>query len=98
MAKSDLTHKSALKAHRQSVRNAIRNSSIKSRIKTFAKKADLAIKSGSIEDATKSFRIAESEIMKSVSKGVIKLNTASRKVSKLARRFKALEQNQAPAL
>ena len=51
-----------------------------------------------VEDATKSFRIAESEIMKSVSKGVIKLNTASRKVSKLARRFKALEQNQAPAL
>ena len=84
-------HKSASKAHKQSVVRSVRNSAIKSRVKTFSGKVDLAIKSGSLENAVQSFRTAESEIMKSVSKGVLKLNTAARKVSKLAKKVKSLE-------
>ena len=84
-------HKSALKAHRQSVIRSMRNSAIKSKVKTFSGKVDAAIRGGNLENAIQSFRIAESEIMKSVSKGVLKLNTAARKVSKLAKKVKSLE-------
>ena len=84
-------HKSALKAHKQSLVRAARNSAIKSRVKTFSGKVDVAIKGGNLENAVQSLRVAESEIMKSVSKGVLKLNTAARKVSKLAKKVKSLE-------
>ncbi|WHQ46757.1 MAG: 30S ribosomal protein S20 [Candidatus Midichloria sp.] len=84
-------HKSALKAHKQSVARAARNSSIKSRVKTFSNKVSIAVNSGNFENAVQSLRVAESEIMKSVTKGVLKLNTAARKVSKLAKKVKSLE-------
>ena len=83
------THKSALKAHRRSVKNAERNISIKSRVKTFFKKTEALIADGDAEAARKSLSQADSEMMKAVSKGVYKLNTAARYVSKLAKRVKA---------
>ncbi|CAG7591585.1 MAG: 30S ribosomal protein S20 [Candidatus Midichloria sp.] len=84
-------HKSALKAHKQSVIRAARNSSVRSRVKTFSNKVIAAVNSGSFESSVQSLRVAESEIMKSVTKGVLKLNTAARKVSKLAKKVKSLE-------
>ena len=87
-------HKSAAKAHKRSVDRAARNTAIKSKVKTFAKKVDTTIASGNIDSVREMFRTAESEIMKSVSKGVLKLNTAARRVSKLAKKLKALEQSQ----
>ncbi|MDJ1407667.1 MAG: 30S ribosomal protein S20 [Candidatus Midichloria sp.] len=83
-------HKSALKAHKQSVVRAARNFSVRSRVKTFSNKVIAAVNSGSFESSVQSLRVAESEIMKSVTKGVLKLNTAARKVSKLAKKVKPL--------
>lgn len=82
-------NKSAEKAHKKSIVRAARNKSIKSRIKTFITKVEEAIqKKAAIAEVVRHFREAESEIMKGVTKGVLKLNTASRKVSRLARLVK----------
>jgi small subunit ribosomal protein S20 len=85
-------HKSAEKAHRQSKKKASRNSQIRSRVKTFITHFINALKTQNIETATSAFRKAESELMRSVSKGVYHLNTAARKVSKLCHMLKNLEQ------
>jgi small subunit ribosomal protein S20 len=82
------THKSALKAHRRSLKRRERNISVISRIKTFIKKFELSLGAEKSEDKTAAFRKAESEIMRGVSKGVLKKNTAARKVSKFARLLK----------
>jgi small subunit ribosomal protein S20 len=62
-----------------------------SRIKTFIKKVYAAIASGSVKDAEESFKIAQSEIMCGVKKEILKLNTASRKVSSLSSKVKAMD-------
>lgn len=82
-------HKSAVKAHKQSLKNKARNQSIISKVKTFIKKFEEMLKSGSKEDTKTAFVKAESEIMKSASKGVMKKKTASRKVSRLNKKMKA---------
>lgn len=85
-------HKSAEKAHRQSLKRAARNRSVKSRVKTFITHFKNALKTHNLEESTTAFRKAEAEIMKSVSKGVYHLNTAARKVSRLCQMLKQLEQ------
>lgn len=85
-------HKSAEKAHRQSLKRAARNRSVKSRVKTFITHFKNALKTHNLEASTEAFRKAEAEIMKSVSKGVYHLNTAARKVSRLCQMLKQLEQ------
>lgn len=85
-------HKSAEKAHRQSLKRAARNRSVKSRVKTFITHFKNALKTHNLEASVEAFRRAESEIMKSVSKGVYHLNTAARKVSRLCQMLKQLEQ------
>lgn len=90
-------HKSAIKAHKQSQKRNERNVSLLSRIKTFMKKLEQAITSGSKEEAQTAFKNAESQIMKGVSKGVIKKNTAARKVSRLSKKVKAKGDKSKPA-
>jgi small subunit ribosomal protein S20 len=84
------THKSAEKAHRQSLERAARNKSRKSRVKTFLKKVEAQITAGDHDAARVALGKADSEIMKAVTKGVYKLNTASRTISRLSQRVKAL--------
>lgn len=60
------------------------------RIRTFLKKVEQAIAGGDKATANAALRTAESELMSGVSKGVFKLNTAARKVSRLSKRIKAL--------
>ncbi|CAL7963430.1 30S ribosomal protein S20 [Alphaproteobacteria bacterium] len=84
-------HESAVKAHRQSKKRALRNRNIKSKVKTFISKVEDLVKRQNLDIALPAFRAAESEIMKSVTKGILKLNTASRKVSRLAKKIKVLE-------
>ena len=81
-------HKSAEKAHRRSEKRAERNRSVKSRFKTFITKFKDSLK-GDGKTAQEAFNEMQSEIMKAVSKGVIHLNTASRKVSRLNNLLKA---------
>ena len=83
-------HKSALKRIRQTERRTEENRTRRSRIRTFVKKVESAILSGNKSDAQTAFQLAEPEIMRGVSKGVIKKETASRKVSRLSQKIKAL--------
>ncbi|MDZ5760929.1 30S ribosomal protein S20 [Lyticum sinuosum] len=82
---------SAERAHKKSLINAERNKSIKSRFSTFIKKAIESISGGNASVALEHVRKAESEIRKAVTKGVLHKNTASRKVSRIVRMYKKLE-------
>lgn len=89
-------HKSAKKATRQAIKRTARNKSRMARVRTFVKQVETLTVDGltagavSKEDALSALRKAESELMRGVTKGVIKKNTAARKVSRLAKRVKTL--------
>lgn len=82
----------ARKRIRRNTRRAEINGARISRIRTFVKKVESAIDSGSFEAASAALRAAQPEVMRGVSKGVLHANTASRKISRLARRVAALAQ------
>jgi small subunit ribosomal protein S20 len=81
---------SARKRIRQTARRTEVNKARRSRIRTFLRKVEEAIASGDVAAATEALRAAQPEIMRGVTKGVIHKNAASRKVSRLAHRVKAL--------
>ncbi|WP_010298608.1 30S ribosomal protein S20 [Candidatus Odyssella thessalonicensis] len=83
-------HRNAEKAARQAARRTLTNRDRISRIRTFIRKVEEAITSGSKEAAVAAARVAESEIMRGVSKGTLHKNTASRKVARLTKRIKAI--------
>jgi small subunit ribosomal protein S20 len=83
-------HKSAKKRIRQTATRTAVNRSRVSRIRTFIKKVELAIAGGNATDAKAALKSAQPEIMRGVTKGVLPMATASRKVSRLAQRVKAL--------
>ncbi len=73
---------------RATARKTAINKSRKSRIRTFLRKVEDAINTNDKEAAKKALVEFESEIMTGVSKGVYKLNTAARKVSRMAKKIK----------
>ncbi|MBB3809540.1 30S ribosomal protein S20 [Pseudochelatococcus contaminans] len=82
---------SAKKAVRKiALRTAI-NKSRKSRVRTFVRKVEAAIGAGDHTTALAALRQAEPELIRAAQKGVLHKNTASRKVSRLAIRVKALQ-------
>lgn len=83
-------HRSAKKRIRQTEKRTAVNRSRISRIKTFVRKVEDALATGDAEIARTAFAQAEPELRRGVSKGVVHLNTASRKISRLSRRVKAL--------
>lgn len=83
-------HKSAIKRIRQTERRTLINRARESRIKTFMKKVELAIASGDKTAAQAAFKLAQPEIMRGATKGVLKRETASRKVSRLSQRVKTM--------
>lgn len=83
--------KAAQKALRSSAAKNKVNNSRRNRIRTFARKVADAIKAGDQKVALESLRAFEAEIMRGVTKKVVKLNTAARKVSKLSSQVKALK-------
>ena len=66
------------------------NKSRRTRVRTFIKKVDAAIGAGDHAKALEALRKAEKEMMHAVSKGIFKLNTASRKISRLNTQVKKL--------
>jgi len=80
----------AKKRIRANARRAEVNKSRKSRIRTFVKTVELALESGDAEAAGAALKAAQPELMRGVTKGVLHKKTASRKVSRLAKRVKAL--------
>jgi small subunit ribosomal protein S20 len=83
-------HRSAKKRIRQTVKRTAVNRARSSRIRTYIKKVEQALASGDHEAAEGALRVAEPEIRRGVGKGVLKLNTASRRISRLARKVNHL--------
>ncbi|GHE46032.1 30S ribosomal protein S20 [Camelimonas fluminis] len=81
---------SAKKATRKILARAAVNKSRKSRMRTFLRKVEEAIAGGDQATAAAALRAAQPELMRAAQKGVLHKNTASRKVSRLASRVKAL--------
>lgn len=85
-------HRSAKKRIRQTETRTARNRARTSRVKTFIKKVEQAVAAGDKAAAEAALVAAEPEIRRGVSKGVLKLNTASRRISRLARQVHRLDQ------
>ncbi len=83
-------HKSAKnRIIRNDKRNVI-NAARRNRVRTFVKKVDALISAGNKEAAAEAFKVAESEMMSAARKGIFALNKASRTVSRLSKKIKAL--------
>lgn len=79
------THKSALKRARQSRIRRLRNLGYRTKAKKAVKEVRNAVANNSADEARESLIRAVSIIQKTASKGVMHKNTASRKISRLAR-------------
>ena len=78
-----------LQAKKRVRRNAKRediNKARRSRIRTYVKKVELAVEAGNADEAKVALKKAQPELMRGVTKGVLHKKTASRKVSRLAKR------------
>lgn len=76
-------HKSAEKRIRQTQKRTERNRYYKTRIKNIIRAVREAVDTNDITKAQESLKTANKELHKFVSKGIIKKNIASRRVSKL---------------
>ena len=83
-------HKSAKKRIIRNAKRAEINGARIGRIRTFIKKVESAISAGDKDAAQVALREALPEIMRGVSRGVLHKNTASRKMSRLSARVKAV--------
>ena len=80
----------AKKRVRQTIRRTAVNKARRSRIRTYVRKVEEAIDAGNKDDAAAALKAAQPEIMRGAGKGVMHKKTASRKVSRLAKRVKAI--------
>ncbi|HNZ58209.1 MAG TPA: 30S ribosomal protein S20 [Syntrophorhabdaceae bacterium] len=83
-------NKSAIKRTRQSEERRLRNSHVKSTMKTYIKRAVQVIEAKDKEHLDELLKRAVSYIDKAASKGVIHPNNASRKVARLSKRANVL--------
>jgi small subunit ribosomal protein S20 len=81
---------SAKKMTRKIAKRTEINKTRRSRMRTFVRKVEEAIAAGDQTAALAALRAAEPEIMRAAQKGIAHKNTASRKVSRLAARVRAL--------
>jgi len=84
-------HLSVIKRHHQSLVRRERNQQIKSRVKTLIKKVRSAVEPKDRDNASAQLREVNRIMDKAVSRGVLKHKTASRKLSRLARRVHLLK-------
>ena len=89
-------HPSAKKRIRQTAKRTEINRSRTSRIRTFIKKVELAIAGGDADAARSALRAAEPEIRRGVNKRVLKLNTASRRISRLSKKVNQMASQPPP--
>lgn len=82
--------KSAKKAIRKIARKTAINKNRRSRMRTFIRQVEEAISAGDQTVAQKALVVAQPEIMRSAQKGILHKNSASRKISRLSARIKAL--------
>ena len=82
--------RSAYKELRKAKARHFKNISTKSDLKTLAKRVESMLKAKKIDDAKKILSVLVSKIDRAASKGVIKKNTASRKISRLMKKLSSL--------
>lgn len=78
------------KRARQTERRTAVNKARRTRIRTYLRKVEEAIASGDGAVAAEALKAAQPVLMRGVSKGIFHHNTASRKMSRLAARVKAI--------
>jgi small subunit ribosomal protein S20 len=78
------THKSAIKRQKQALKKQERNKSVKSMLKTLAKKVEQAVEAKSADSAKDALVKAMKAYDKAASAGIIHRTTASRKISRLS--------------
>ena len=82
--------KSAKKAARQTIRRTNANKGRRSRMRSYARKVEEAIASGDKAAAAAALKEAEPVLARTAQKGLVHRKTASRKVSRLAKRVSAM--------
>lgn len=82
--------KSAKKAARQTVRRTNANKGRRSRARSYARKVEEAIEAGDKKAAAAALNEAEPVLARTAQKGLLHRKTASRKVSRLAKRVSAM--------
>ena len=83
-------HAQAKKRIRQIERRTGANSIRRTRIRTFIRKVEEAIESGSQADATAALQAAQPEMARGAQKGIFHKKTMSRKISRLSARVKGM--------
>lgn len=83
-------HASAKKRIRQTKKRTAINRARISRVRTYLRKVETAIAGGDKDEAQAAFRMAQPEIMRGCSKGVVHRNTAARKLSRLSNKIKLM--------
>jgi small subunit ribosomal protein S20 len=81
----------AKKRLRQNVRRMDINRSRRSRVRTYIRSVEEAISGGDKAAAQEALKLAQPEIIRGANGGILKPNTASRRVSRLARQINAME-------
>ena len=81
---------SAKKNVRKMARKTAVNKARRSSVRTFLRRVEEAIAAGDKTAANDALKLAEPALMRAVSRGVFHKNTASRKISRLNRRVKAI--------
>lgn len=85
-----VVHKSTIKRARQAEKRHQRNKAVMTSVKSVMKKVFSAVEQKNVDAAKASLREVSSALSKAVTKGVLKRNTASRRVSRLAAKVNAL--------
>ena len=78
------SHKSAIKRQKQALKKQEKNKSVKSMLKTLAKKVEQAVEAKSADSAKDALVKAVKAYDKAASAGIIHRTTASRKISRLS--------------
>lgn len=84
-------HKSTIKRARQALKRLQRNRTVLSAVKGVIRKVVGAVDAKDAQAAKASLREATSALSKAVTKGILKRNTASRRISRLAAKVNALK-------
>ena len=83
-------HKSTIKAARQAEKRRLRNRTVIRSLSTLQKKVVAAVSEKNVDAAKTSLKEATSALGKAVTKGILKPNTASRRVSRLTRKVNSI--------
>lgn len=86
-------HKSAAKRARQTPKKTTRNTSAKGAVRSFEKKLRAAISSNDVTEAQTLLRTYSSKVAKAAQKGIIKVQTMSRKISRLSQQVTNLSKS-----